>query len=247
MNREIEFAKTLERVRKMAADQGGMISKEQVQQAFAELELSEEQLALVFDYLKKHKVGIGEPVNPDDYLTEEEHDYLKEYLEALSGIEQVSDGQREAYILSAMAGDRDAQNSLIQIFLPQVAEIAKLYTGQGVYLEDLIGQGNMAVSEGVTMLGCQENAADAEAMLVKMIMDSMEEMIQCDMEALQSDQKLADKVNEIALKAKELADEMRRKVTSAELAEETGIPEEEILDVYRMSGYAIEDIDGGSR
>ena len=247
MNREIEFAKTLERVRKMAADQGGMISKEQVQQAFAELELSEEQLALVFDYLKKHKVGIGEPVNPDDYLTEEEHDYLKEYLEALSGIEQVSDGQREAYILSAMAGDRDAQNSLIQIFLPQVAEIAKLYTGQGVYLEDLIGQGNMAVSEGVTMLGCQENAADAEAMLVKMIMDSMEEMIQCDMEALQSDQKLADKVNEIALKAKELADEMRRKVTVAELAEETGIPEEEILDVYRMSGYAIEDIDGGSR
>ena len=247
MNREIEFAKTLERVRKMAADQGGMISKEQVQQAFAELELSEEQLALVFDYLKKHKVGIGEPVNLDDYLTEEEHDYLKEYLEALSGIEQVSDGQREAYILSAMAGDRDAQNSLIQIFLPQVAEIAKLYTGQGVYLEDLIGQGNMAVSEGVTMLGCQENAADAEAMLVKMIMDSMEEMIQCDMEALQSDQKLADKVNEIALKAKELADEMRRKVTVAELAEETGIPEEEILDVYRMSGYAIEDIDGGSR
>ena len=247
MNREIEFAKTLERVRKMATDQGGMISKEQVQQAFAELELSEEQLALVFDYLKKHKVGIGEPVNPDDYLTEEEHDYLKEYLEALSGMEQVSDGQREAYILSAMAGDRDAQNSLIQIFLPQVAEIAKLYTGQGVYLEDLIGQGNMAVSEGVTMLGCQENAADAEAMLVKMIMDSMEEMIQCDMEALQSDQKLADKVNEIALKAKELADEMRRKVTSAELAEETGIPEEEILDVYRMSGYAIEDIDGGSR
>ena len=198
MNREIEFAKTLERVRKMAADQGGMISKEQVQQAFAELELSEEQLALVFDYLKKHKVGIGEPVNLDDYLTEEEHDYLKEYLEALSGIEQVSDGQREAYILSAMAGDRDAQNSLIQIFLPQVAEIAKLYTGQGVYLEDLIGQGNMAVSEGVTMLGCQENAADAEAMLVKMIMDSMEEMIQCDMEALQSDQKLADKVDKSA-------------------------------------------------
>ncbi|MGN0412624.1 MAG: sigma-70 domain-containing protein [Lachnospiraceae bacterium] len=247
MNREIEFAKTLERVRKMAADQGGMISKEQVQQAFAELELSEEQLALVFDYLKKHKVGIGEPVNLDDYLTEEEHDYLKEYLEALSGIEQVSDGQREAYILSAMAGDKDAQSSLIQIFLPQVAEIAKLYTGQGVYLEDLIGQGNMAVSEGVTMLGCQENAADAEGMLVKMIMDSMEEMIQSDMEAFQSDQKLADKVNEIAQKAKELADEMRRKVTVAELAEETGIPEEEILDVYRMSGYAIEDIDGGSR
>ena len=65
MNREIEFAKTLERVRKMAADQGGMISKEQVQQAFAELELSEEQLALVFAYLNKHNAGLGEQVSLD--------------------------------------------------------------------------------------------------------------------------------------------------------------------------------------
>ena len=247
MNKEIEFAKTLESVRKKAMEQGNVISKQQVQQAFQALELSEEQLELVFDYLKKHKVGIGEPVNPDDYLTEEEHDYLKEYLEVIGEIPEVTEGQREAYILSAMAGDKSAQSSLIQIFLPQIAEIAKLYTGQGVFLEDLIGQGNMAVSEGVTMLGCQENAADAEGMLVKMIMDSMEEMIQCDMEAAQADKELEEKVNDIAEKAKELAEEMRRKVTPEELSEETGIPAEEILNVYRMSGYAIEDIDGGIR
>ncbi len=32
-------------------------------------------------------------------------------------------------------------------------------------------------------------------------------------------------------------------MTVGELAEETGIPEEEIRDVYRLSGYVIEDLE----
>ena len=40
MNKEIEFAKTLESVRKKAMEQGNVISKQQVQQAFSALDLS---------------------------------------------------------------------------------------------------------------------------------------------------------------------------------------------------------------
>lgn len=55
MNKEILFAKTLEQVRKTAKEQGNCISEEQVKDAFAELDLSGEQLQMVFDYLLKHK------------------------------------------------------------------------------------------------------------------------------------------------------------------------------------------------
>ena len=75
-------------------------------------------------------------------------------------------GQKEAITLSAMAGERDAQQSLISVYLPQVVEISKLYAGQGVFLEDLIGEGNVALAMGVTMLGCLENASEAEGMLM---------------------------------------------------------------------------------
>ena len=51
-----------------------------------------------------------------------------------------------------MAGETDAQQRLIEIHLADVAEIAKLYAGQGVLLEDLVGEGNLALSFGVTML-----------------------------------------------------------------------------------------------
>ena len=76
MNQEVLFAKTLEAVRKLAKEQGNCVSEEQVREAFTPLNLNNDQLQMVFDYLVKHKVGINEPVNADDYLSEEEKDYL---------------------------------------------------------------------------------------------------------------------------------------------------------------------------
>lgn len=183
MNKEVLFAQKLAEIRELAKNQGNVVSKEQVQEAFQALSFEEEQLQMVYDYLTKHKIGIDEPVDLDDYLSEEEMDYLKMYEEELAAMEPVTDGQREAVILSAMAGEADAQRRLIEIYLPQVIEISKLYTGQGVFIEDLVGEGNLALTSGVTMLGCLEHAQEAEGMLMKMVMDAMEELIEEDLTA----------------------------------------------------------------
>lgn len=242
MNKEVLFAQTLEQVRKTAKEQGNCISKEQVEEAFAALNLDEEKLNMVFDYLKQHKIGIGEPVNPDDYLSEEEVDYLEGYLKQLKELPEVTAGEQEAITLSAMAGDTDAQNRLTQIFLPNVVEIAKLYTGQGVLLEDLIGEGNVALAIGVTMLGALENASEAQGMLGKMIMDAMEEYIAENADEAEKDRKLADKVNKVADKANELAQDLKRKVTVEELMNETGLSRKLITDAMRISADKIEAI-----
>lgn len=244
MDREQVFAQTLERLKDLAKEQGNCVSAEQVEEAFAELKLQNEQLAMVYDYLKQHKIGIGEAVNPDDYLSAEEVDYLEDYLAQLREFSEISDGEKEAVTLSAMAGDIDAQKMLIRIFLPQVAEIAKLYAGQGVFLEDLIGEGNVAVTMGVTMLGALEHASEAEGMLGRMIMDAMEEFIAENAREEKEDKKLADKVNKVADKARELADEMQRKVTIEELMNETGMSRKAITDAMSISGDKIESIQG---
>ena len=243
-NRELLFAKTLEKVRKQAREQGNCIEEQQVRDAFAELALSQEQLEMVFDYLKKHKIGIGESIEPEEYLTEEEIDYLEEYKKEMKLLEKLSDGEKEAVTLSAMAGEVDAQRRLIQAYLPQVVEISKLYSGQGVFLEDLIGEGNVALAMGVTMLGCLEHAKEAEGMLIKMVMDAMEECIADNLQEAEKDKKVLDRVNKVAEKARELAEELHRKVTVEELAQETGISQKAIEDAMRMSGFAIEDLEG---
>lgn len=181
MNKEILFAQKLGEIRELAKEQGNYVTKEQIADAFAELNFQEEQFQMVYDYLTKHKIGIDEPVDLDEYLSEDEVDYLKMYEEELAAMESVTDGQREAILLSAMAGETDAKKRLIEIYLPQVIEISKLYTGQGVYIEDLVGEGNLALTQGVTMLGCLEHAKEAEGMLMKMVMDAMEELIQEDL------------------------------------------------------------------
>lgn len=241
--KELLFARTLEQVKKKAKEQNNCIAKEQVREAFEELDFSEEQLQMVFDYLKKHKIGIEKPVDPDDYLTESEMDYLEEYRKELALLEKVSEGEKEAIILSAMAGEMQAQNRLIQIFLPKVMEIARLYTGQGVYLEDLIGEGNVALTVGVTGLGAFEHAREAEGALMRMVMDAMEDCVVENMQESDKDKKVAAKVNKVAEKAKELADELHRKVTAEELAGESGMSLKSIQDAMRMSGFAIEDLE----
>ena len=245
-SQEVLFAKTLEQIRKQAKEQGNCIEREQVEQAFASLSLSKEQLELVFDYLEKHKIGIGEPVDPDEYLSEEEVNYLEEYKKELALLEKVSEGEKEAITLSAMAGEAQAQKKLINIYLPQVVEIAKLYSGQGVFLEDLIGEGNVALTIGVTMLGCLEHAKEAEGMLGKMIMDAMEDYINENMAEEDKDKKVLSKVKKVSRKAKELSEELRRKVTVEELSAETGMSENAIREAMQLSGYTIEEIENPS-
>ena len=240
---EVRFAQILGQVRKLAKEQGNCISEEQVQDAFAELSLSDDQLSLVYDYLKKHKVGIGEPVDLDDYLTDGEMDYLEAYRKEIMLFGEISEGEKEAMILSAMAGEKASQERLIRFFLPKVADVARLYAGQGVLLEDLIGEGNLALTLGVTMLGAFEHAKESEGALMQMVMDAMERHIQEAVEEADKDKKAAGKVNQVADKARELAGELHRKVTAAELSEETGMSERYIDDAMRMSGFAIEDLE----
>ncbi len=79
-------------------------------------------------------------------------------------------------------------------------------------------------------------------MLAKLIMDAMEDYIQENAANEKTGQKIADKVNLVADKARELAEELHRKVTPEELAQESGLSLKTIRDVLRMSGNKIEDI-----
>ena len=142
--------------------------------------------------------------------------------------------------MSAMAGDADARSRLTELYLPEVAEIAKLYAGQGVYLEDLIGEGNVAAAMGVTMLGALEHASEAQGMLGKMIMDAMEEYIARNAEEVKKDQRILDKVNQVAKTANELYAELHRKVTVEEVMQESGLSRRAVEDAIRMSGDKIE-------
>ena len=77
-------------------------------------------------------------------------DSLRMYLHEITRVPLLS-AQREYEIARRVErGDRDARNQLIEANLRLVVSIARRYIGQGLSLEDLIGEGNIGLIRAVT-------------------------------------------------------------------------------------------------
>lgn len=240
---EVTFTALLTELKENAAVQGNMLTTEQVEEAFEAYNLNGEQMALVYEYLKGAKIGVDEPVDYDAMIEGEDRKYLDMYLEELSKLPPVSDGKKQALLISAMSGDLSVRNELTEAFLPLVVDLAKLYTGQGVLLEDLIGEGNVALAVLMDMLGSQDSPKEAEEMIAQMIMEAMENLVYENRSENESAGEWAEKANLVMEKANALADELLRKVSMEEVSKETGMSVEEIAEVLQVTGWKIEVID----
>ena len=237
------FLKKLQALVIRARKKKNTLTEEEIREYLRELNLSDVQMDQVKKYLAVQKIGIGKPLPFEEVITEEEHDYMEDYEAMIRSLPVLPEGVLEAVKISAMAGERDAQMTLIKVMLPKVIDISRLYAGQGVLMEDLIGGGNEALALGLTLLAPLERPAEVEGFLGKRLMDAMEDMIAANMDDKAADRAVEDKVNLVADKARELAAELMRKVTPEELAAEGELSLEEILDAVRFSGSRIEDLE----
>lgn len=244
---ENEFIAALTALKDSAKDQGGVLTWEEIEEVFEaiKLPLNDERKALIEDYLKNNHIGIGEAVDPDAYLSESERNYLEEYLSEIKELADISDGEKRAVMIAALAGEADAKNRLMEIMLPSVADIAKLYTGFGVDIADLIGEGNVALTMAMEMFDCVEGPDDLESFIATQAMNAMEEFIKDNTDVKKSDDKMLAKINKIADKAKELSADLGREVSPQELAEETGLSLKSIMDAMLITGDKIEGISKG--
>ncbi|TMD56827.1 MAG: sigma-70 family RNA polymerase sigma factor [Chloroflexi bacterium] len=91
-----------------------------------------------------------EAIQESDLSTLAQSDSLRLYLREISRIPLLS-ATREAFLAErAEQGDKTARNQLIEANLRLVVSIAKKYVGQGLSLEDLIGEGNIGLIRAVT-------------------------------------------------------------------------------------------------
>src|SRR5438876_3570089 len=110
------------------------------------------------EYLEQEVMFEAEkPVEPEREVIQEtdlnslaQSDSLRLYLREISRI-QLLNAAKESYLAErAEQGDKEARNKLIEANLRLVVSIAKKYVGQGLSLEDLIGEGNIGLIRAVT-------------------------------------------------------------------------------------------------
>ncbi len=243
MEQELIFRNQLMELIKTAKKQGMCITKAQVLESFPTMDLSQERLELIYDYLKNSKIVIGEREDYEELLTETDKDYLQQYLEEIELFAEVDEQQRNQIYQLAMQDQKDAIEKLVRIFLPKVVTISRLYAGQGAYLEDLIGEGNVALTVAASMVSCLETTEEVDGFLGKMIMDAMEQYINEELSEEEMDGQVLETLNKILLVSTELSELMRRKVTVSELSKETGYTEQQIEEALLICGNQIETIE----
>lgn len=252
MDGKTEFLEKLNGLRKKAKEQGNRITTEEVKAYFSEDALTEEQIALVFDYLLAQKVAVQGYLKMDskeeeqEMLSEEERGYLKAYLSDLETIRPADKEELPALFAQAAARESGAKARLTEIYLKEVVEVAKELHIPEVFLGDLIQEGNLGLMLGVEMLGdagmertTEGKDSDADAfhsLLMTQIRQSMQMLLEEQKELHHKDQKMVEKVEMLDRSIRELTEELGRKVTMDELAVHMGMEIQEIEDILKLAG-----------
>lgn len=236
-----EFTNSLTALKDYAALSGGFVTKKDIEETFPSL--SDEQFSLIEEYLKNNRIGIDEPIDSDEFLSSDDNKYLNIYMEDINGLDDISEDMKRVLAMNVLAGDEVSKEKLINGYLRNVVDIAKLYAGQGAPMADLIGEGNVALAIAVDMLDCVDSPEDADALIVKNIMNAMEEFVGIESAEKDSEKKALALVIKVTDKAKELNEELLRKVTVEELMTESKLSRNKILEAIRISKGCLEFIE----
>ena len=243
MSEQSEFIKRINDLLELAADQENVIFEDQLYDIFPEAREDKEKCKVLTDYLHEKKIGIGEKVDADEYMTTDEKKFLEYYIEDLKGARQLTPGEREAFRISAISGDSDAAGLVLQDYLINVVDIARLYAGQGVTVEDLIGEANIALVVASSNLGALEKPEEVDGFFSKTVMDAMQDTIARCMDEMSENEKMVKKVEKVSKAAKNLSMLLGRKVSISELSEESKLSESYIRSALKLCGNKIEEME----
>lgn len=226
MDDKILFQQKLAGLLTFCAEKGNVVEKEEVIAYFEGLDLTEEQMVLVFDYLLAQKVLVkryvkaGELAQQEEKealkLTEEEEEYLKAYEADLQTMK--TDG-------------------VFAVMLPEVVALAKEMNHPDIFLGDLIQEGNMGLMTALSQ------DIDSKEQMMAAVREGMQLFLESQTETKRQDKKMAEKVNHLDEEITKLTEEMGRKITIDELAQFLSTSEEEIEDILKLAGEEVGEID----
>ena len=165
----IEFTHIMERLLKQAHDNKTYLEYKDINDAFANSELSAEKFEWILDYFEKQGVDVlntSDEDADDSFLDDEDEevkviddtdilegvsleDPVRMYLKEIGNIPLLT-VEEEVFLAQRIEkGDEQARQQLIEANLRLVVSIAKKYVGRGMSFLDLIQEGNMGLMKAV--------------------------------------------------------------------------------------------------
>jgi len=220
----------------------------------------EEEKAIIEKEAEENDTKAGNTLKEADY-TEDEAMY-KDYLEELNAIEKLSDHDKADCLTKIFnENDEDALIRLETELMKETPSMIEEFKNKGILTSDLIQEANLAMIAYVTNMNYvrdhdKQAAIKSEELesILGVYQEMLDEiksdvsasiniMIDEQMDVFKVNGKIVNRVNMVNDSAKDLKEELVRKPTVAEVAEKTGLSEEEVIDTIKFSAKKIEDID----
>lgn len=147
------FMETLRSVAEIRRTSTEPLSKEEITKYFDNMELTEEQTEMIYQYLllpPEEQTSEPEPEEEEETQpvieeSEEENIYFQMYMDDLNAIEEMSEEEMNAAYEKLLSGDASVIGAISESWLRSIAELAIPYAAQGANLEDVIQEGNMGL------------------------------------------------------------------------------------------------------
>ncbi len=252
------FRGMLNEVTSLARKKGGSLSREEIDEIFADFPLTPEQKGLVYEYLHNQQITVEgyesaaktvqtekKPSDGEIQDPEEEEEALDEsgiplwldaYLEEIEQSEELSPAEEFALFTAAVRGERQARDRLAARYLQMVFTMAAEYEGKDCPFEDLIQEGNVGLLLALDGLREQGTLAAYQAQLMNEVSRHMQEAIREHDDDRKKKDGLVQRVSRLSQAIDELEEDLGHKVSVGELSAFLDMPAEEILDTLKMAG-----------
>lgn len=240
---EAEYRAALDKLIRRAHENRNMITEALYEEHFGTIGLNEREDGLTRGYLDSIGIRFEESGRTfeEPEFSEADGKYLHLYLEDLAALPAYTEEEiLEAKMRAISDDDKEAQAVLMNHYLKNVVDIARLYIYQALPAEDLIGEGNIGLMTALKSLTTLDAPEEVDAFVGGLIMDAMDKAIYDDTDIRQRIDDMVVHINEVNDRAKKLSEELKRPVTIDELAEDSGMRPEDIARAMRLSGDQIE-------
>jgi len=235
-----------------------ILDVQEINDFFADMELSAEQMEKVFEYLEGHNIDVlritadtDDDVDIDNMIAEEEEvdmenidlsvpegvsieDPVRMYLKEIGKVPLLS-AEREIELAKRMEeGDEDAKKELAEANLRLVVSIAKRYVGRGMLFLDLIQEGNLGLIKAVEKFDYRKGYKFS-TYATWWIRQAITRAIADQARTIRIPVHMVETINKLIRVSRQLLQELGREPTPEEIAKEMDMPVERVREILKIS------------
>ncbi len=235
-----------------------ILDVQEINDFFADMELSAEQMEKVFEYLEGHNIDVlritadtDDDVDIDNMIAEEEEvdmenidlsvpegvsieDPVRMYLKEIGKVPLLS-AEREIELAKRMEeGDEDAKKELAEANLRLVVSIAKRYAGRGMLFLDLIQEGNLGLIKAVEKFDYHKGYKFS-TYATWWIRQAITRAIADQARTIRIPVHMVETINKLIRVSRQLLQELGREPLPEEIAKELDMPVERVREILKIS------------